>query len=73
MIWLGLAGVVIGAKFGDKIGGILGSIDGQGLGNDQQGLGEFGDGQLFSENVDFELKTEISYSALNLKRFCLPN
>ena len=61
MIWLGLAGVVIGAKFGDKIGGILGSIDGQGLGDDQQGLGKFGDSQLFSENIDFKLKPEIVF------------
>ena len=48
VLLLGLRRVVVGAELGHQVGSILGGIDRQGLGDDQQGLGEVSDGQLFS-------------------------
>lgn len=45
---VGLARVVIGPQLGNQVRGVLGRVDCQGLGNDEQGLGEVGDGQLLS-------------------------
>ncbi len=48
MVALGLARVVVSPQLGDKVGGILGSIDCQSLRDHQQGLGKLGNRQLFS-------------------------
>jgi hypothetical protein len=38
---------VVCAQLGDKVGGILGGVDGQHLGDDQQAPGKLGNGELF--------------------------
>ena len=47
---LGLAAVVVRAQLGHQVGSVLGGVDGQGLGDHQQGLGKLSNGQLFSGN-----------------------
>ena len=40
--------VMVGSKFRDEIGGVLGGVDGQTLRYDEQRVGELGDGELFA-------------------------
>ena len=37
---------VADTKLGDEFGGVLGCVDSQGLGDDEEGLGEFANGEL---------------------------
>ena len=46
VLLLGLRGVVVSPQLGHEVTGVLGGIDGQGLGDHQQGLGEVSDGEL---------------------------
>lgn len=39
---------VADTQLGDEFRGVLGGVDGEGLGDDEQGLGEFTDGELLS-------------------------
>lgn len=39
--------VVEGAQLGHQVGGVLRRVHGQRLGDDEEGAGELGDGQLF--------------------------
>ena len=39
---------MVGSELGSEIRGIFGGVDGQGLWNDQQGVGELGDSQLLT-------------------------
>lgn len=39
--------VVEGAQLGHQVGGVLRCVHGQRLGDDKEGAGELGDGQLF--------------------------
>ena len=43
-----LGGGVHRAEFGNEVGGVFGGIDGEGTGDDKQGLGEFTNGELFA-------------------------
>jgi len=43
-----LGGGVVGAELGDKVGGVFGGVDGEGAGDDEEGLGEFANGELFT-------------------------
>lgn len=48
LIFEGLGSVVVGTELSNEVGGILGSVDGEGLGDDEEGLSELGDGELLS-------------------------
>lgn len=37
-----------GAQARDEVGGVFGGVEGEGAGDDEQGLGEFADGELFA-------------------------
>ena len=39
---------MVGAELGDEVGRVFGGVDGEGAGNDEEGLGEFADGELFA-------------------------
>lgn len=39
---------VADTELGDEFGGVLGCVDSQGLGDDEEGLGEFADGELLA-------------------------
>lgn len=39
---------MVGSKFRDEISRVLGGVDGQTLGYDEQRVGELGDGELFA-------------------------
>ena len=43
-----LGGGMHRAEFGNEVGRIFGGIDGEGTGDDKQGLGEFANGELFA-------------------------
>jgi len=43
-----LGGGVVGADLGDEVGGVFGGVDGEGAGDDEEGLREFADGELFA-------------------------
>jgi hypothetical protein len=40
--------VVVGAQLRDEFSAVLGGVDGEGLGDGQQGVSELGDGELFA-------------------------
>jgi hypothetical protein len=44
----GLSRVVVGAELGDEFSRVFGGVDGEGLGDHEEGGGEFGDGELFA-------------------------
>lgn len=50
-----LCSVVVRSQFGDEIGRVFGSVDGQGFRDDQEGSGELGNGELFSGALRSEL------------------
>lgn len=39
---------MVGSELGDEVGGVLCGIDGEGLGDDEEGGSEFGDGELLT-------------------------
>jgi hypothetical protein len=39
---------VADAQLGDELGGVLGGVDCEGFGDDEEGLGEFADGELLA-------------------------
>lgn len=43
-----LGGCVVGAELGDEVGGVFGGVDGEGAGDDEEGLCELADGELFA-------------------------
>lgn len=45
-----------GAELGDEVGGIFCCVDGEGAGDDEEGLGEFADGELFAGALVMERK-----------------
>ena len=38
---------MVGAELGDEVGGVFCCVDGEGAGDDEEGLGEFANGELF--------------------------
>ena len=68
VVGLGLARVVVGAEFGDELGGVLGGVHGQRLGDHQQGVRELGNGQLFSEEDSklFEFLSNIQNTVIKI-------
>lgn len=39
---------MVGAELGDKVGGVFGGVDGEGARDDEEGLGELADCELFA-------------------------
>ena len=56
---------MVGAELGDEVGGVLGSVDGKGAGDDEEGLRELADGELFAgadgDGEFFEVDVEGSF------------
>lgn len=44
---------VAGSQLRDEFGGVFGCVDGEGLGDDEEGLGEFTDGELLTGALDW--------------------
>ena len=42
---------VADTELGDEFGGVLGCVDSQGLGDDEEGLGKFADGELLAGSL----------------------
>ena len=59
---------MVGAELGDEVGGVFGGVDGEGAGDDEEGLGEFADGELFAGALSrWEVRSDCTWGVRGLR------